>query len=469
MVAPGPLAYAVLTFGGARGEPGVSSGGKRISLHRQRPGARQPLVYGVDAAMAPRIVLTVFVVALSGILGAAVLHLLTIGGSLKQILVGGAAIVVMFATQVARTTQRGMRLSRAYQHWVLGVQAFCTFVPMLLLGTAWVGLPGLLAGSLLLTLRKPWSWLGMVGCLACVMIVTSSSGWPALDVAYNGVSTLTTCAVVYGLTKLSEIVIQLRAAQQEIARLAVEEERLRFARDLHDLLGYSLSAITLRSELAHRLVDADPPRAKDEVTHVLEISRQALADVRAVARSYRNISLPAEISSAVSVFEAAGIEAEVDTTLENIPETVGTVLATVLREGVTNILRHSKVRRCQITVCGDANCAVLRLVNDGVQPLADPLDPTTPRPDNDGGSGIGNLSARVAAIGGTLEAQVREDGCFHLEARIPPPAPGRAVPENGASGRAGLPIRPATASGTATASPVPGRSAERPPGYGPRA
>ncbi|MGP3987947.1 sensor histidine kinase [Streptomyces sp. 3N207] len=373
----------------------------------------------MDADTAPRIVLTVFVVALSGIMGAALLHLLTIGASLKQVLVGGPAIAVMFCAQVVRSTPRGMRMSRTRQYWVLGVQTLCTFPPMLLLGTAWIGLPGLLAGSLLLTLPKPWSWLGTAGCVASVVLVTSASGWPPLRVAYNGVSALTTCAVVYGLTKLSEIVIQLRAAQQEIARLAVEEERLRFARDLHDLLGYSLSAITLRSELAHRLVDADPPRAKEEVTHVLEISRQALSDVRAVARSYRNISLPVEISSTVSVFEAAGIEAEVDSTLENISETVGTVLATVLREGVTNILRHSKVRHCQITVRGGPDHAVLRLVNDGVQPRPDPLDPTTPQPDSDGGSGIGNLATRVAAIGGTLRADVHEDGCFHLEASIP--------------------------------------------------
>lgn len=455
----------------------MSSGGNRISLHRQRNGTRQPLAYGVDAAMAPRIVLVVFVVAMAGILGAAVLHLLTVGGSPMQILVGGAAIAVMFCTQVARTTQRGMRLHRTYQFWVLGVQIVCTFLPMLLMGTAWVGLPGLLAGSLLLTLRQPWSWLGVAGCVASVLAVTGFSGWAPLRVAYNGVSALTTCAVVYGLTKLSEIVHQLRAAQQEIARLAVEEERLRFARDLHDLLGYSLSAITLRSELAHRLVDADPPRAQGEVAHVLEISRQALADVRSVARSYRNISLPAEISSAVSVFEAAGIDAEVDSTLESVPETVGTVLATVLREGVTNILRHSKVRRCQITVCGDADCAVLRLVNDGVQPLPDPRDPTTPRPDDEGGSGLGNLAARVDAIGGTLRAGLREDGCFRLEARIPPPAVGRPADreagpvrcaERTPDGTHGT-ARAAAASGAATASPAPGRSAERPPGFGPPA
>ncbi|MGK4904588.1 sensor histidine kinase [Streptomyces albus] len=374
---------------------------------------------GVDAAMAPRIVLTVFVVALVGIMGAAVLHLLTVGDSLAQVLVGGTAIAVMFCAQVARSTQRGMRLGRTFQFCVLGVQTVCTFVPMLLLGTAWIGLPGLLAGSLLLVLRPPWSWLGVAGCVASVVVVTSVSGWAPLRVAYNGVSALTTCAVVYGLTKLSEIVHQLQAAQQEIARLAVEQERSRFARDLHDLLGYSLSAITLRSELAHRLVDGDPARAKDEVTRVLEVSRQALSDVRAVARSYRNISLPAEISSAVSVFEAAGIEAEVDTTLEGIPEPVGTVLATVLREGVTNILRHSKVRHCQITVYCGSRSAVLRLLNDGVQPRPDPHDPTTPPAEADGGSGISNLAARVAAIGGTLRAGVREDGCFHLEALVP--------------------------------------------------
>ncbi|WP_326808808.1 histidine kinase [Streptomyces sp. NBC_01775] len=382
-------------------------------------GSRQRDLDGPDTRSASRIALILLVVTLCGFLSSATLHLLTIGGSLLQVLGGAAALIGLFVTQIMRSAPRVTPLRRRQVHTLLWVQAVLVYAPVALMGASWVSLPGLLAGSVLLSLRRPWSWVLTLAVWGSVFWLTSLYGFSGMEGVYIGVSSMTTTAMVVGLTLLSQMVMRLRAAQQEIARLAVEQERLRFARDLHDLLGYSLSAITLRSELAHRLVDGDPVRAKNEVTSVLEVSRQALADVRAVARSYRNISLPAEVSSAVSVFEAAGIEAEVDTSLNRIPEAVGTVLATVLREGVTNILRHSKVRKCVITVSGDAGCAVLRLVNDGVQPRPDPADPTTPAPDTEGGSGIGNLSARVGAIGGTLSAREADDGCFHLEARVP--------------------------------------------------
>lgn len=232
-----------------------------------------------------------------------------------------------------RSAPRVTPLRRRQVHTLLWVQAVLVYAPVALMGASWVSLPGLLVSSVLLSLRRPWSWVLTLAIWGSVFWLTSLYGFSGMEGVYIGVSSMTTTAMVVGLTLLSQMVMRLRAAQQEIARLAVEQERLRFARDLHDLLGYSLSAITLRSELAHRLVDGDPVRAKNEVTSVLEVSRQALADVRAVARSYRNISLPAEVSSAVSVFEAAGIEAEVDTSLNRIPEAVGTVLATVLREG----------------------------------------------------------------------------------------------------------------------------------------
>ncbi|MDJ1133948.1 sensor histidine kinase [Streptomyces iconiensis] len=382
-------------------------------------GSRQRDHEGPDTRSASRIALILLVVTLFGFLSSATLHLLTIGGSLLQIVGGTAALVGLFVTQIMRSAPRSSPLRRKQIHTLLWVQAVLVYAPVAVMGPSWVSLPGLLAGSVLLSLRRPWSWILTLAIWGSVFWLTAWYGFEGMEGVYIGVSSMTTTAMVCGLTLLSQMVMRLRAAQQEIARLAVEEERLRFARDLHDLLGYSLSAITLRSELAHRLVDGNPVRAKNEVTSVLEVSRQALADVRAVARSYRNISLPAEVSSAVSVFEAAGIEAEVDTSLERIPEAVGTVLATVLREGVTNILRHSKVRKCAITVTGDAGCAVLRLVNDGVQPRPDPADPTTPAPDAEGGSGIGNLSARVGAIGGRLSAREEDDGCFHLVARVP--------------------------------------------------
>ncbi|GAA2077421.1 hypothetical protein GCM10009801_33510 [Streptomyces albiaxialis] len=371
-----------------------------------------PGLQGNEARSAVRIAYVLLVVVLCGFFFSASLHLVYIGDSWAKVGLGSIAILGLFVAQVVRSAPRRERLPQRWLYGVLGAQAVLVYAPVLLLGKSWVSLPGLLAGSVLLTLRSPLSWVLAGAVCGSVFALAVSLGFAMNEGLYLGVSSMTTAAVVVGLTLLSQMVIRLRAAQEEIARLAVEQERLRFARDLHDLLGYSLSAITLRSELAHRLVDTDPARAKREVTSVLEVSRQALSDVRAVARDYRSISLPAEVSSSLSVFEAAGIEAEVETSLEGIPDPVGTVLATVLREGITNVLRHSKVRRCGITVTVLDGAAVLRLVNDGV---------TEPGPslDGNGGNGISNLSVRVAAIGGTLTARVREDGRFHLEAVVP--------------------------------------------------
>ncbi|MDH2390786.1 histidine kinase [Streptomyces sp. HNM0663] len=382
------------------------------SAHRREP--FMPYRGGGDAGLAPKIALSILMVALGSVLAAATLHLLTVEQNPVQLLIGATALLGMFASQVALSAPRRVRLSRRQQYALLGVQVLLSFPPLLLLGTAWVGLIGFLTGSLLLTLRSPWSWLTAGATTVGTMALTTTwSGKPVLDVAYIGVSTVMVASLVYGLTALSEMVLQLRSAQQEIARLAVEQERLRFARDLHDLLGYSLSAITLRSELTLRLVEQQPARAREELSTVLQISRQALADTRQVARSYRDMSFADELASARSVFGAAGIAVEVDCTLGAVPDQIGTVLATVLREGVTNILRHSAVRHCRISVrnAGDGQ-AVLHVRNDGVAKSAD-------RPTAYGGSGIGNLSARVATIGGALTAEVREDGCFHLVARVP--------------------------------------------------
>lgn len=399
---------------------------ERKHLHSpDRSDSATPPRSGGDAGLAPKIALTILLVALGSVLAAATLHLLTVQQSLTDLIGGAAALLGMFACQVVLSAPRRVRLRRGQQYWILAVQVGLTYPPILFMGTAWVGVTGFLAGSLLLVLRPPWSWLSAGATVVSTMALTTSwSGKTVIDVAYIGVSTVLITSLVYGLTALSEMVLQLRSAQQEIARLAVEQERLRFARDLHDLLGYSLSAITLRSELTLRLVDQHPARAREELSTVLEISRQALADTRQVARSYRDMSFPAELASAHSVCGAAGIDIEVDCTLTDLPDQVGTVLATVLREGITNILRHSRVRRCRISAHRAGNGAVvLHVMNDGVAR-------TPEEPSLYGGSGIGNLSARVCAVGGALTAGVREDGCFHLEAEVPLDCGGkRRVPQ----------------------------------------
>jgi two-component system, NarL family, sensor histidine kinase DesK len=128
-----------------------------------------------------------------------------------------------------------------------------------------------------------------------------------LKIAYAALTTAVTGLAVYGLTRLSTLVVELHEARTELAQMAVTQERLRFARDLHDLLGYSLSAITLKSELTHRLVTKDPAKAQDELVEILDISRKALGDVRSVASGYRELSLENESESARTLLLAADV------------------------------------------------------------------------------------------------------------------------------------------------------------------
>jgi two-component system sensor histidine kinase DesK len=214
---------------------------------------------------------------------------------------------------------------------------------------------------------------------------------------------------------LSLIVRYVHAARGELVQLALVRERVRFARDLHDLLGYSLSAITLKAEVARRLVDGNPGRSRDEITELLDIARQALADVRAVSSGYRSISLSKEAAAVGSLLVTAGIGARVDISCGPLDERVDTVLATVVRESVTNMLRHSAARSCSIEARHVGEVIRLRVLNDGV-----PRGAVTGRH----GGGLENLSARLAAVDGRLMVTIDKDGQFDVMAEVPaaPPA-----------------------------------------------
>ena len=365
--------------------------------------------------LAPRLAVGVVLVALTGIFASGVLHLVSMSAltSTPELVLGSLAMAGMLATQLTISARLSSGRRGALGHWLLLAQVALTYLPFPLLGQAWVGVPGFLAGSLLLTLSGARSWVLFALVVGTTAGMSAATGLSAVGVAYFSVSTAMTGMIVFGLARMSDMVVKVRAAQAEIARLAVEQERLRFARDLHDLLGYSLSAITLRCELTYRLVDPGAIRAREEIAAVLDISRQALADVREVARAYRDMSLTTETASARSVLEAAGVEVSVDLRYERLPDRVNTVLATVLREGVTNILRHSKVRRCEITARVERDTAELVVVNDGV-PEPGPVEGIATS-----GSGLGNLAARLEAVNGRLTVGVREDGRFHLVAGVP--------------------------------------------------
>lgn len=308
----------------------------------------------------------------------------------------------------------------AARHWTLLLQAALTFLPFAVFEQAWLGMPGFLAGSGLLVLAPAVAWPTFAAILVITDVLLFQVGFGWDKVAYTTVSTTITGLVVFGLSRLSGLVAEVSRSRAELARLAVAQERLRFSRDVHDLLGLSLSTITLKCELVHRLVPRQNDRAQQELAEILQTSRQALADVRAVASGYRKMSLSAEAETARSMLAAAGIRATADIDCGPLPERVDTVLASVLREGLTNVLRHSKADHCAITARRSGPTVRLTLVNDGVGKASTLLraDSVAGTAGTDGGSGIGNLRVRLSGLGGRLYADVRSDGRFELRAEL---------------------------------------------------
>ncbi|MFI7463518.1 sensor histidine kinase [Nonomuraea sp. NPDC049646] len=192
--------------------------------------------------------------------------------------------------------------------------------------------------------------------------------------------------------------------QEAKARLAIAEERLRFARDLHDLLGRSLSVITLKSELAAKLSTKDPARALAEMDEVRELARGSLAEVQLAVDGYHTLDLDAELAGVRAALEAAGARCLIETRAGDLSPAGRALLAWVVREGGTNVLKHSSATTCAITIEG----GVLEMRNDGVKDLA-----AAP------GSGLRGLSERLTTAGGSLSAAPTPTGEFLLRAAVP--------------------------------------------------
>ncbi|MGI5455138.1 sensor histidine kinase [Streptomyces sp. CA-249302] len=301
----------------------------------------------------------------------------------------------------------------------LAVQAALTYAPFTMFGRAWLGMPGLLAASTLLLLPALLSVPLFIGELLLTDLIELRLGTGVADTVYTTVATVLTALVVFGLSRLTDMVAEVHRSRAELARLAIAQERLRIARDLHDLLGYSLSAITLKCELTYRLALRHPDRVQQELTEILQTARQALSDVRSVARGYRDMSLPAEAATAESMLTTLGLRISVRLDCGELPTSVDTVLATVLREGLTNMLRHSKAESVDIEAVRTGRTVRLTVVNDGVGRVGripDAGDGST------ASSGIANLTERMGEHGGRLTAGVRADGRFALTAEILLPA-----------------------------------------------
>lgn len=326
-----------------------------------------------------------------------------------------ACLTLLIAMTIAVTSASAERWSRRRRLAVLLAEGLATYVPMLFLFQQWADMAGFFAGAALLLLWGAAAWILFWAAIASMLVLPFIEHYGPYASAYLTFSTLVLGLVVFGLARLSLLVRYVYSRRGELAQLAVMKERTRFARDLHDLLGYSLSAVTLKAELTRRLVGSNPARARDELSEIIDIARQALADTRLVARGYRNINLAKEASSVAALLADAGITSRVEINCGPLDETVDTVLATVLREAVTNMLRHSVAQNCTVKAWHADQTIRLQVVNDGVPQL---------RAVGSRHGGLENLTARLDTIGGRMSTKIW-DGQFELFAEVPQSACGQ--------------------------------------------
>ncbi len=267
-----------------------------------------------------------------------------------------------------------------------------------------------------------------VGWLVVVAAVGTSLAVPAMVGGWQPDGTLAfqifvSALAAFGVAQLILRNMQLAEARNEITRLALAEERNRFARDLHDILGHSLTVVAVKAELAGRLTGLDPARAGTEIADVERIARQALADVRAAAGGYRAATLDGELASARTALAAAGIDADLpDHEISGMPRLRQELFGWAIREGVTNVIRHSGATRCVIRVTPDE----VEIIDDGTGPGQCPRVQAAPARDPDAwpdrpaaGHGLTGLRERADAGGAVVSVGRSALGGFALRVRVP--------------------------------------------------
>ncbi|MFI6317140.1 histidine kinase [Nonomuraea sp. NPDC050556] len=230
-----------------------------------------------------------------------------------------------------------------------------------------------------------------------------------------GWGTFSAGVVVALILNMDKVITELRETRQLLAETAVAEERLRFSRDLHDLLGHTLSVIVVKAEAVRRLIPRDPGQAAAQAADIEAVGRQALTEVREAVTGYRSGSLAGELGRARDALDAAGVSLRVRQEGDGLGAQEEALLGWVVREGVTNVIRHSGARSVVITVSG--RTVTIHDDGDGLSGDGGGLS------GDGGGSGLRGLRERLAQAGGTLHAGPHPDGGFALTATL------KAAPE----------------------------------------
>jgi two-component system, NarL family, sensor histidine kinase DesK len=253
-----------------------------------------------------------------------------------------------------------------------------------------------------------WWFLGCLVTLIAIGLIVDADGWQIGSVALG---TTLSSMLVASVRQQIRLVNELKHTRDALAEAAVAEERLRFSRDLHDLLGHTLSVIVVKAEVVRRIAERDPAAAAAQAADIEQVGRRALVEIREAVTGYRESGLTAELARAKGALTAAGITAEVLRTADPLPDAAERLLAWVVREAATNVVRHSGAARCEISLTAEDGSAVLRVADDG------DFGPSSPAVDE--GNGLRGLRERLRAAGGSLETGARAEGGFALTARLP--------------------------------------------------
>jgi len=319
--------------------------------------------------------------------------------------VAGYVIVVLFAVNYLVALPLG-RAGLTSVYWALYSLTFVLMIVECFFAQQDALVLSVYIAVLTIATRRRWAF-AVVLALTVVTVVTPHLAWHTKPDWNIGLSVFLASVAMWGFFNVIQANIDLSAARAEVARLAAENERSRIARDLHDLLGHSLTTITVKAGLARRLAErGDAARSLIEITEVEQLTRRTLGDVRAAVAGHGDITLAGEIATAREVLRAAAIVSELPGSVDAVDADVVELFGWVLREGVTNVVRHSRASFVRVSL----GARTLEITDDGRggAPGA--------------GSGLSGLRERVKAAGGTLTASGTMAG-FRLRVEVPTPAP----------------------------------------------
>jgi len=303
---------------------------------------------------------------------------------------------------------RTVRLTALGVYWAYTA----LFFPLIGADTFWLWI---LVGAVATTLcQELFLALPIVGALVAAPLVYGLATDFRDSTAISAPIIFSVAAMMFGITRQVRGVRELRQAQGEVARLAVVEERARFSRDMHDVLGHSLTVVTVKAELARRLVSIDPARAEEEIADIERLSRAALTDLRAAVAGYREMSLASELGVAQAALAAADIEPHLPPGSGPAAAELSEIFGWVLREAVTNVIRHSGARNCWVGVTRTE-----LTVDDDGHGLS---DARASRADlaQAGGTGLRGLSERAEHAGVALEIGASRHGGVRVAVRRAP-------------------------------------------------